>query len=217
MNIFKVRKDLIGSIDGQKSVKEILTEAKIIKEELGNKSYLLDVYISLFFATQNITNASHASQDGNRATSELRNLCSGILSNGEEGKEHPLYEKICDTLEENTYIKNYQEKYTQLNLLMILAFDSFSYHAICEYQEKIVYEMNSVIDMIRHNYLFKEISHIVGEYRLERLNLLLRQKFMISTFIDSFVQGLTDDILICLGETDEETNKYIFAIVADNL
>jgi len=48
---------------------------------------------------------------------------------------------------------------------------------------------------------------------MERLNLLIRQRFLIVTPMAAFLQGLTTDLLLNLTCRDPESDKQIFQLV----
>ena len=217
MNIFKSRKDFIGSYEGHKTILELLEEVKSIKDDMGDKAYLFDVYLSLFFTAENMHSTFSVASDSISKASELRSLCQSILDKKEDEKEHPLYNRVCEVLEKNSYLSQYQEPYTKLNLLMTLMFDEFIDYATKEYLEEQSMELNRIFDNIRFDHLYRDISYIVSECKMERFNFMLKQKFLLATFMSSFAQGITDELMLCLSTVDLETNKQIFSISAEKL
>lgn len=68
--------------------------------------------------------------------------------------------------------------------------------------------MENTLDVVRLRDLYRKIGALLGsEDGLERLNLLLRQRFLIVTPMSAFLQGLTGDLLHPLISRDMETGK----------
>jgi hypothetical protein len=56
--------------------------------------------------------------------------------------------------------------------------------------------------------LYRTLTAILGdEEDLERLNLLLRQRFLLVTPMAGFLQGLTNDLIYYLTSRDIETSR----------
>ncbi|MEA4954376.1 MAG: hypothetical protein VB096_02510 [Pseudoflavonifractor sp.] len=67
---------------------------------------------------------------------------------------------------------------------------------------------NGLLDIVRLRDLYRTLTALLGsEYELERLNLLLRQRFLIVTPMSAFLQRLTNDLLYSLVSRDIETGK----------
>ena len=47
---------------------------------------------------------------------------------------------------------------------------------------------------------------------MEKLNLLIRQRFQMTTAIAGFLQGVTNSLLYALTERDTETNKTVLQL-----
>lgn len=50
---------------------------------------------------------------------------------------------------------------------------------------------------------------------MEKLNLLIRQRFQVTTAMSGFLQGVTNSLLYELTERDTETNKTVLQLWLD--
>jgi len=154
----------------------------------------------------NATLVHSAAEDGFAASTELRHLCLAVMDGKMDSAGHPLYEKF------QAYIIGhplpYQERVTRLNLYCIaLAGDYLEYVAgkYCQEQKEI---LQKTLDIVHLRDLYRKVSTVLGgEDALEQINLLLRQRFLIVTPIDCFLQGLTNDLLYTLTSRDMETGR----------
>ncbi len=77
--------------------------------------------------------------------------------------------------------------------------------------------LNGVVDEIRLQELFDQISYIAGEAMMEELNQRLKERFMIVPLVTAFAQGVSDDLIGRLTYRDPETSKQIFQLFMDTL
>ena len=114
-------------------------------------------------------------------------------------------------------IPDYQEKYTQVNLLYLALVDKyFSYELRCFAQE-LETELSNAIDLMRLREFYIQLSDIVEETQMESLNNLLKQRFLIAAPMACYIQGLTNELLYCLLSRDIETDKRGFRLAMDIL
>ncbi len=83
-----------------------------------------------------------------------------------------------------------------------------------EEQEK---ALHGVVDEIRLQQLYSQISHLAGESMMEELNQRLKQRFLIAPLAAVYAQGLTDDLLCRLTARDQETSRQMFQLLLDSL
>lgn len=220
MNIFKESQNFIGQLNENSDIitlKEVLNTAKEIKVNLGKKGYLLDTYLALFFEAINNTLAFESSESGFQSGCSLQKFSQSIHAKKEDCIGHPIYEKAIEILQANKSIVEFQEYSTQLNILYLTLVDDFFPQMIHEFMEEQKIELRNVLDQIRFQELYQDISHLIGETQMERLNLLLKNKFVVSSALESFVQGFTNDLLYRLITKDIETNKLGFQLLMDTL
>jgi hypothetical protein len=220
MNIFEHRSSFFGSLTGEvtdDSLLSLFKMAKQIRQRMGKQGYLLDCYLSLLFEGVSNALAYDAADEGFQSGGKLQNLCFHVLDGTEPEKEHPLYGRAKEVFAEQKVLLPYQERYTRLCLLMFPLADEMMAYATAMFLEDRENALNGVVDEIRLQELYKQISHLAGESMMEELNRRLRQRFLIATQVAVFAQGLTDDLLNGLTYRDQETGRQMFQLLLDNL
>lgn len=220
MNIFEHRVSFFGSFDGEVtggSLLSLFQLAKQIRQRMGKQGYLLDCYLSLFFEGVASALAYDAADEGFQSGGELQSLCFHVLDGTEPKKEHPLYRRVMEVYAKQEGVVPYQDRYTRLCLLFFPLADELVAYAAARFVEEQVSNLNGVVDEIRLQELYNQISHLAGEAMMEELNLRLKQRFLIAPLAAVFAQGLTDDLLNRLISRDQETSKQMFQLLLDSL
>lgn len=209
MNTFYEYEAIIGKAETaylERTLQEFFELAAAVRRKLGKQDYLLDKYISMILEGANATLLYSAAESGFGVSSELRHLCLAVMDGKTDCAEHPLYEKA------QAYIAahplNYQERCTKLNLYCIALANDFLEYAAGKYYQQQNEAQRAVFDIVYLRDLYRKIGALLGsEEPLEQLNLLLRQRFLIITPMDGFLQGLTNDLLYSLTSRDVETSR----------
>lgn len=220
MNIFKDTKNFIGEFHEESNtvtVREVLLTANRIRVRLGKKSYLLDTYLSLFFASINNTAVYDSADFGFQLTCDLRSLCISVLDKTDTHKDHLLYEKALEVLNSRKSIFEFQERHTQYSLLFLALADDFLTLIVPDYIQKERRNLHCVLDIVRFQNLYSDISAFVSEDEMDHLNQLLKEKFMVSSMLSAFIQGFNDELIDIILTIDIETNKKMFQIEFDDL
>lgn len=216
MNTFWDYEDIFGKAETahlNRTMDEFLELAGTIRRRLGKQGYLLDKYFSIILEAANVTLLYDAAERGFGA-SELRHLCLSVMDGRADCVEHPLYRKVKEYIDSHPL--EYQERPTKQSLYCIALAGDFLEHAAKEYYRRQKEKQREVFDIIDLRDLYREICAILGgEEELERLNLLLRQRFLIVTPMAGFLQGLTGDLLYCLTYRDAETGKLIVRLLLE--
>lgn len=177
-----------------------------IRRKLGRLAYLLDEYISLLLEGAGATLARSAAEDGFAAASELRRLCRKIMDGKTDCVGHLLYERVRAYISEHPL--PYREHVTRHNLYCIALAENYLEYAAGKYRQEQKEFLQKTLDIFHLRDLYSKIGALLGgEDEPERLNLLLRQRFLIVTPMSAFLQGLTDDLLRSLVSRDIETGK----------
>jgi len=209
MNTFYEYEGVFGKAETahlERTLQEFFEIAAAMRRRLGKQDYLLDGYISMLLKGVNATLAQSAAEDGFAASSELRHLCLAVMDGKADGEEHPLYEKAKECIASHPL--DYQERCTKLNLYCVALASDFLEYAAGKYVQQQKEAQRAVFDIVYLRDLYRKIGGILGgEEDLERLNLLLRQRFLIVTPMAGFLQGLTNDLLYSLTSRDVETSR----------
>lgn len=220
MNIFEHKSSFLGSLDSEianDSLLSLFRLARQIRLQLGPKSYLLDCYLSLFFEGVNAIPTCDAAHEGFLQGYELQGLCSHVLDGTAPERSHQLYPRIRKAYEQQAGMLSFQESLTQVFLLMLSLEDellAFSVEQFVKEQQK---NMNAPVDMIHMQELYTQISQLVGEPVMEKLNQQLKKRFLIASTAAVFAQGLTDDLLVRLTSRDPETSRQMFQLFMDGI
>lgn len=220
MNIFGHRNSFFGRLDGEVTSGSLLSLfqlAKQIRQRMGKQGYLLDCYLSLFFEGVSNALAYDAADEGFQSGGEFQNLCFHALDGTEPEKEHPLCQRVKETYAKLEGELLFQERYTRLCLLFFPLADELMAYATAGFVEEQKNALNGVVDDIRLQQLYNEISHLAGESMIEELNRRLEQRFLIAPLATVFAQGLTDDLLCRLTTRDHETSRQMFQLLIDRL
>ncbi len=198
MNIFKHRDSFFGCLDSgaaEDSLLSLFKLAKQIRLRLGRQGYLLDCYLSSFFEALSTELAYDAADEGFHRGGELQGLLFHVLDKTEPEKPHPLYQRVREVCEQHADKLVFQERYTNLSMLLFLVEDEAMKHLAAEFLEEQVDSLNGVVDEIRLQHLYGQISHLAGEAMMEELNQQLKQRFIIAPVVVLFAQGFTDELL----------------------
>lgn len=129
-------------------------------------------------------------------------------------KEHPLYEPVKEYM--GNHPLPYQEHTAKVNLYCIGLADSFLGYAIPAFMDEGTEAIRREVDIIALHERYRQISNLLGnEDQMEKLNLLIRQRFQVMTPMAGFLQGVTNFLLYALTERDTETNRTLLQLWLD--
>lgn len=129
-------------------------------------------------------------------------------------KAHPLYEPVEEYID--THPLPYQEHVTKVNLYCIGLVDAFLGYAVPAFIDEGTEAIRREVDIIALHDRYRQISNLLGsEDQMEKLNLLIRQRFQVTTAMAGFLQGVMNSLLYELAERDTETNKTILQLWLD--
>ncbi len=217
MNIFENESGILGSasVDNLKrSFKEFLQQASEIRIKLGKQRYLLDNYLTYLFEATNGILAYEAASEGFETESTLNSLCAEILRGDSKSNDHPFYEQVKVFIDAHPL--KYQESFTRLSLYDIMLSCSYLESVYEQYYTDLVADIRDFLDIVDLNNLYDKICEALGgEKEMEQLNLLFCQRFLIVKAMDTFLQGMTNQLLYSLTYRDRETSKQVFQLLLD--
>lgn len=200
-------------VSNRASLKDILALAGEIKNQLGEKGYFINKYLSLVFEAANQTKCHEAASTGFEEGHELYKLCTAVLEH-DNSDELVYYEQARQRVE-NTPL-HLQERDTKINLYCAMLADEYLNHIEKEYASIWAYRVGSKLDSPYLNHLYENIAAIVGEARMEELNLLLKQRLFRVPPNDAFIQGYTNGVLSYLNYRDAETGRLVWELALEN-
>ena len=218
LNTFFEYEGIIGKAETahlDRALREFFELAAAIRRGLGKQGYLLDKYVSCVLEAANATLLFSSADDGFQTFSDLRNLCLEIMDGKTDNKGHSLYEKIKEHI--GAHPLAHQERYTKLSVYCVALAGDFLEYAAERFALEQRKEAPPTFDMAYLRDLYRQISTIIGgEEQLERLNLLIRQRFMLVTPMAGFLQGMADDLLHDLVYRDAESSRQVFQLLMDS-
>jgi len=218
LNIFYEYEGIFGKTETahlDRALREFLELAAVIRRRLGKQGYLLDRYLSCILSAVNSVGIRDAADAGLDSASELRQLCGDVLDGKTDCREHPLYETVKTFIQSHTV--SFQEDESRLDYYCVCLIGEFTSYITGRFSLGKRNILSRTSDIVTIRDLYRKISAIIGgEEQLERLNLLIRQRFLIVTPMAAFLQGLTTDLLLNLTYRDPESDKQIFQLVPDD-
>lgn len=219
MNIFYDKEGILGKqgLTYLKNINEEFFEtASSIRKRLETKAYFLDKYLyDLLYALSN-TLAYDAADSGFIKSNELTHLCRDIIDGHHECKEHPYYQTVKNYIQEHPL--PFQERSTKLEYYFVKLADGYFEQCAPPYFSEIYLHVREDLDIVYLHELYRNICDILGcENDMEKLNLLLRQRYMTTTAMADFAQGLTDSLIYSLTYRDEETSKPVIQLILEEL
>lgn len=217
MNIYYDYEGIIGKPQQahlHNTLEEIFELARAIRHQLGKRGYLLDKYLHDLLTAINSTLAYEAADSGFQLSGELLHLCNKLTRGEPVERNHPMYELVKEYID--THPLPYQEHVTKVTLYCIGLADTFLDYAIPAFTDEGTEAIRRGIDVVALHDRYRQISnHLGSEDQLEKLNLLIRQWFQVTTAMTGFLQGVTNSLLYALTERDTETNKTILQLWLD--
>lgn len=216
MNIFKesegfLRNETLESFFSQGE--DFFPVMRSLRERLGNKRYLLYNYVEVILEATIQQTAYAYAEEGFTAFVELRRICTNILD-GSSSKKHPIYPIVKEVIEK--YQHTYQERETLRSLASAAVFQEFKKFQARKFLKNKTTELDAIIDSVKQQELFSNITQIIGEHEMELLNTSLKQTFFFVPAIEAYLQGMTIDYVYCLAYRDPETEKLIFQILLED-
>ncbi len=216
MNIFKRESDIFGQYSSEKiyeSMKKFFKITKKIKKKLGANSYKLDKYLNMLLKSINFEFNENAAAEGTEAYRVLRGICFSILNFDTRYQNHGFYKTAKEFIESNKF--NYKETHTLLEIYSALLTPKFTDYVIKTYISELKMQSSSVLDIIDLQDSYEYLSNAVGKPKMDSLNSAIMESFLFCPVVNSFLQSITNNYLLCLLYRDKETSKQIFQLITD--
>jgi len=125
----------------------------------------------------------------------------GVLTGDGEDEEHPFYQQSKNFINENPL--PYQEISTRHSSFCSLLVNDFLNLSVERCHEKLEDAYNRAVYVCDLRELFRSIcGHLGSEEPMEQLNLLFRQRFIIATAMQIYLQGIMFlKIIKCVSKT----------------
>lgn len=216
MNIFKRESDIFGQYSSEKvyeSLKKFFKITKRLKKKLGTDSYKLDKYLNTLLKSINFEFNANAAAEGTEAYRILRGICFSILNFDTRYQSHDFYKTAKEFIESNKF--DYKETHTLLEIYSALLTPKFTDYVVKKYISKLKMQSSSILDIVDLRNSYDYLSNAVGKQKMDSLNSAIMESFLFCPVVNSFLQSITNNYLLCLLYRDEETSKQIFQLITD--
>jgi len=209
---------LVGNLkpkDMRHSFEELLTQAKEIRKQLGERKDLLDRYLSGLSESARSAYADVASEDGVETAQILRFICRDIVLGEKRFINYPFYRHA------ESYIKSHpvvcKDATTKAALYTIALTHDYLEIEVKRFLHTQGQNLKGMLDRIDLQELFCQICGIIGgEAGMKNLDRLFRERFLIITSLEGFLQGMAGDLMFELTFKDMESSKQVFQLLLDD-
>ena len=240
MNIFKGKNFFLGSfsIEHLNEIdRRFWLTAKEVDEALGNRRYLLNVYLWCIFETINSTLVYQVANDGFNDCVELLCLCGDVYKGTKIARNknvyykpqfHEFYPHLKEFIDNHPECSN-QDKSDKASIFLCVN------GLFCKFTEyimnKFFYQVNknllvcsdlahsnsvySYIDIIDECY--ENMVEIIGEKLMEKLNHAIKERFIRVSLSDIYLQSTINQYIDCLTQRDTETSKFVFRMILESM
>jgi len=191
---------------------EFFTVFKEIRSRLENKQYWLDNYVRKTLAAINHLQADEAATEGFDGCGNLRRLCTEILDGGGD-TEDPLYPRVKEIIDR--FHVDFQERGTLRAMAIVTVYPDYMESVAKRYLKETAENMIGVVDNMKQQELFDNISEIVGEEEMEHLNDAIKRLFIVVPAIKIYLQGITNNLIESFLHRDDETARQVFQLIMD--
>lgn len=207
----------MGSDDAgmlQPSTDSWIPIAKDIREQLGDKAYLLDNYLSYLFAGLYLNPAGESAASGDEASTMLWNaIRCAMAGDDEEGKHYSLYPQVKKYVEEHPL--PYQEELTRHNVYYVALASKLPVDQLPHFTKKARPTVKDT-DIVRMRELYGQIGGMMEDFEpISRLRASVLSCLQVADPARIFLQGTVEALLFSLTYRDNETSKQVFQLLLD--
>ncbi len=213
MRLF-TKKDIFGentAVSMQLQQEELLSLIRRLGCQLGKQRYILDNYLASAIQLLCDVVPYDVADDASSAACELREICRDILLDAEREQKSQYYRKAEEYI--HSHPLEYQEIHTKTNLYFIELFPEWLELSVNKFlleQSEADYRPSDIVDVRAGG---RELSELLNEDDVSRLNQLLQQRFLPQPPVNIFVAGMINDYAGTLVCRDEETGRFLFQLL----
>jgi len=193
MDIFKVY--LSSPDESTPTFSVFFQSAQDLRESLGTKGYLLEHYLSLCFRLI-------AQIDFVSLQDEVSEAMVAIMRSISDAEAEKVF--VC------------QEVYTRQILWLISHADSLLEQAYHDFIQKKTLSSETSVDIIDLRQTEEKIKVLIGQEKLESFQRTFLRRFLFSSVVQLFLQGMTTEFIRRFLTTDIETGSEVFRIHLKN-
>jgi len=219
MNIFEHDEGVLGKVEYahlKRTKEEFFKTAHSIRQQLGQQAYLLDKYLFDLLNAINEALEQDASPEGYGREITLEGLCHEVMERNGKHRSHPLYSVIEKFIDGHPL--SFREEPTSICFYTAHLYDDFLEYAAPLFFGRCKLRVRDQMDLVYSRELYRQISVVIGgEEQMEKLNMLIRQGFILTTAMIAFAQGVANSMLYALTYRDVETNKPILQLILEGM
>lgn len=220
MEIFSCYEDFIGNTETDelnKSFRELLELVAKTRVDLGRRGDLLDQYLKMLLSGLSAGHIFSISERGFYENARLRNLVRETLrQNMGSHCAHPLYVTVDACIRQNPLPA--LDENTKVSLYMAALAGDFLDHIIREQRDAQMSVIRQRVDIKCLIALRMELCEKLGEKPVERIEMLLRDRFQTVSYTQMLVQSASDYLSYTLISRDVETSRTVLELcLPDNL
>lgn len=212
------KSELIGDLkpeDMRRSFEELLTQAKSIRRRLGEQKDLLNRYLSCLLESARNSFADVASEEGVETAETLGFICTDIVLEKGKHRKHTFYPHAKSYIESHPIDR--EDAYTKSALYTIALTHDYLEAEANRFLHRQEQKLESTLARVDLNGLYRQICDIIGdEAGMKNLDRLFRERFLIITSLEGFLQGMAGDLMSELTYKDRESSKQVFQLLLDD-
>ena len=215
MNVFENVEFLCGIVKGSNDlINRFFSVALDVKSALGEKGKLLDEYLLAVFEAVNSIDILSATNMADNLCADVLHSCRCALKNQPTTEQRHFYKETKQHIENHNFDSmNFETKvYFYVANVLIDNIENMIKIFARETKNKIL----SVSKYEKINRKYQEITGLIDEHKIELLNSLLDEAFIMCPINTIFVQALMLKIVEFMLYQDAETKNSIFKLIIDN-
>ena len=217
MNIFiETQRFFVGTplhavIDADENFLQLASK---IRQELGERAFNLDEYLSTILNAAYLWLVQQALEEAEVDFADIRFVCMDIIDDENALHDHEYYPALKEYIDKNR--SRFQDRYTLIIMACAAVAPKFMMCMAKRHFDSLAEEYNKAMDVVELRYIYRELTYAVGEQDVDRLNELIKRRFFISMAGDVYLQALTEQYLMELQYRDKETSRQIIQIMLDD-
>ena len=208
---FYVETPLHAVIDADENFLQLASK---IRQQLGERAFKLDEYLSTILNAANLWSVQQASEEAEVDFADIRFVCMDIIDDENALHDHEYYPALKEYIDKNR--SRFQDRYTLIIMACATVAPEFMVCMAKRHFNSLTEEYNKAMDVVELRHIYRELTYAVGEPDVDRLNELIKRRFFISMAGDVYLQALTEQYLMELQYRDKETSRQIIQIMLDD-
>lgn len=192
---------LTGQVDAEvqgKTYQDFFEQGVKIREKLGERAYMVDYFIQLYFESLTHYGPAHILSEGIETAAEIKSA-----------------EKLNDS---DPRLAKYIESQTRLHLRMCAGISDHMAESTKEYVDDLQHELYTHEDTQQLCDAFHDVCKLLGDDKdMVRLLDLLSQRFQAASLMAIFWQGANYQTIVDMLGRDQQSGRCVFQLLMDDV